>query len=104
MGVVKWLILIIGGLAFMITAVFTVMLLMTDPAPKKDPGKSSKSTTAQVKNGKSGSKSTKKSGKISELEKLRQQLKLRYQQIDSLKQVALQVDKQNALSENCKKN
>ncbi len=80
MAAVKWIVFILGGLAFLVTAVFSVMLILQPPKkpiPKKVKGKSVAS-----------SKVTKSDKLKMEIDKYQQMLKKQKVTIDSLEQIA----------------
>jgi len=108
MGIVKWVVFGLGGFAFLIAVVFSVMLLLSDPVdsaqkeitPKKPKAEISKvknndkSNKTNDKNTKTNDKNTKTNDKESELNKellktiagLKDSLLIKDRQIDSLKQ------------------
>jgi len=90
MGLIKWVVFSLGGLAFLITVIFSVMLFLNPPVPKdkEKAAGASKETVDYLK---------KKKGKLSKIEaltvkvaELEEALVLKNTEIDSLSQIALE--------------
>lgn len=106
MNIIKWIVFSLGGLAFLITVVFSVMLLITPPTPKSDTDLTDtpKETVDYLKNKKGIlSKNEALIVKVAQLEK---EVATQNTLIDSLKQIALEkevlseaLDKLNSASQ-----
>lgn len=88
MGIIKWVVFSLGGLVFLITVIFSVMLFLNPPAPKEKTGtgSASKATVDYLKNKKGDL--AKSEVLILKVAKLEKELSLKNNQIDSLKQIA----------------
>lgn len=93
MGIVKWAVFALGGLAFLITVIFTLMLFLNPPKPKKTEklATASKETVDYLKS---------KKGKLSQVESLtvkvaalEEELSQKNTLIDSLNRIAEEKNK-----------
>ena len=79
MAALKWIIFIVGGLAFLTTAVFSVMLILQPPKKSIPKGKEGKAAGRRI---------TQKDKLTLEVEKYKQIIREKDAQIDSLQQIA----------------
>jgi len=86
MTIVKWLVFIVGGFAFLITAVFSVMLIMQSP-------KDAQPAKSKIRRNGKTQVQTQTVASNSAINNYKAKLIAKDQQIDSLKQIAAEKDK-----------